>query len=101
MQAASVSASLRHGMTIETCTSECGRAPLGFAGRCAVSMQQEPNAVSLGTKEMTPTDRLSRTGTCLAACSCPLERFPRGHRQQYVGTRARAIPKVSYPPTDM
>src|ERR1700687_4500102 len=48
-------------------------------------MQQEPNALCSGPKEVTPTDRLSRTGTCLAACSCSLERFPRGRRQHYGG----------------
>ena len=40
-------------------------------------------AVLTREKEVTPTDRLSGTGTCLAACSCSLERFPRGQRKLY------------------
>ena len=52
--------------------------------RCAIVTALQPNAenrrelVRMAEKEVTPTDRLSRAGTCLAACSCPFERFPRG-----------------------
>jgi len=49
-------------------------------------MAQQPNRLDAWQlapeKEMTPTDRLSRTGTGLAANSCPFERFPRGRYEE-------------------
>src|SRR5216683_1949329 len=86
MQEANVSTSLRHGITIETSTA-AGAYCIGDDGRGAVFMALEPNAgcrprlAVAAEKQVTPTDRLSRTGTCLAACSCSLERFPRGRCQ--------------------
>src|SRR6266849_5140932 len=121
MQAGSVPASLRHGITIETSTAagvsrtgDEGRGATfiglevsggargqlevgpkindqchvelyaGFSGRPPVTRRGVgPRRAPLSPprNEMTPTDRLSRAGTCLAACSCSLERFPRGRRQ--------------------
>src|SRR6266446_6747710 len=105
MHAASVSISLRQGITIETSTA-AGAWCAGAEGWRATFIAVEGNGdardelavwrkqvpwrgvgprrghLSPPRKQMTPTDRLLRAGTCLAACSCPLERFPRGRCKQ-------------------
>src|SRR3982074_81536 len=103
MQAASVSASSRHGITIETATGRDEGPDCCLGDRCATLIAHQPNAEAtrrLRGKEMTPTDRLSRTATSLAANCCPFERFPRGRRKEYLAQTGSASPKVSSSPTE-
>src|SRR5438270_7752581 len=66
MQAARVSTSLRHGITIESSIAVEAVSGASWRGRCATLMVVQRNAgaeLLRPEKEVTPTDRLSGAGT--------------------------------------
>src|SRR5712692_517716 len=104
MQVASVSTSLRHGITIESSIAVCDSCSVCLRGRCATvtvwcSVTRGPEVLAPG-KEVTPTDRLSGAGTWPCGPVPAPSNVSLGAGVKCKRTRpGTQDPKVSSPPT--